>query len=134
MLASPAGLKLAMDAGRPVVGAIQKMGPPAIAALEHSAPAIAGQYVGGNQPAAAPTNAVAPILSQGGPNRSPATGPDAWAQQGHSKLGIQHQGLASRLLSDPKGKQLLIQASDLKPGSAAMKNLMKQIQKRLGAK
>jgi hypothetical protein len=67
-------------------------------------------------------------------NRSPAKGPDAWAQQGLSKLGIQDQGLASRLLADPKGKQLLIQASDLKPGSKAMQNLLNQIQTKWGNK
>jgi hypothetical protein len=32
-----------------------------------------------------------------------------------------------KIASTPQGKQLLINASDLAPGSAAMKNLVKQI-------
>lgn len=65
-------------------------------------------------------------------NRTPARGPDAWAQQGLQGLGIQDAGLSQRLLQDPKAKQLLIQASDLKPGTKAMKNIMTQIQKGWG--
>jgi hypothetical protein len=70
----------------------------------------------------------------GQPNRSPAKGPDAWAQSGLQKLGIQDTGLTQRLLSDPKAKQLLIQASDMAPGSKAMSKIMSQIQSGWGAK
>jgi hypothetical protein len=65
-------------------------------------------------------------------NRSPAKGPEAWVQQGLSKLGIQDQNLVSRVLADPKGKELLIQASDLTPGSKAMKTIFSQIQSKWG--
>lgn len=82
-----------------------------------------------NDSNAATTSAVA----QGAPaNRAPSGGPDAWASQGIQKLGIQDAGLSSRLLADPKAKQLLIQASDLAPGSKAMKQIMSQIQKGWG--
>jgi hypothetical protein len=62
----------------------------------------------------------------------PSSGPDAWAQQGIQKLGIQDPALIQKVLSDPKGKQLFIDASDLTPGSTAMKNKMAQIQKGWG--
>lgn len=58
-------------------------------------------------------------------------GEDKWAKQGVSKLGIDSD-LENTLLQDPKGKQLLIQASDLTPGSQAMKNIRNQIQKGWG--
>lgn len=73
-------------------------------------------------------------LAQSQPNRSPARGEDLWAQQGLSKLGIQDQETMNQLLQDPKAKQLLIQASDLAPGSQAMKNIQTQIQKGWGRK
>lgn len=65
-------------------------------------------------------------------NRTPAKGEDLWAQQGIRKLGINDSNMANRLLQDPKAKQLLVQASDLSPGSKAMKNIMNQIQKGWG--
>lgn len=60
------------------------------------------------------------------------SGEDRWASQGVQKLGIQDQGFTQKLLSDPQAKRLLIQASDLKPGSKAMKNIQNQIQKGWG--
>ncbi|MES2355618.1 MAG: hypothetical protein V4568_14710 [Pseudomonadota bacterium] len=60
-------------------------------------------------------------------NRSPAKGEDLWAQQGAAKLGIQD---ASGLMNDPISKQLLIQASDLSPGSKAMKKIQDQLRQR----
>lgn len=65
-------------------------------------------------------------------NRTPAKGPDAWASRGLQSLGIQDQALSQRLLADPKAKQLLIQASDYKPGSKQLQKIMKQIQTRWG--
>jgi hypothetical protein len=59
-------------------------------------------------------------------------GEDHWVAQGIEKLGIQDNALTQRLLQDPKGRQLLIQASDLKSGSQAMKKVMNQIQKGWG--
>lgn len=67
-------------------------------------------------------------------NRSPARGEDLWAQQGLSKLGIQDPDQSQALLSNPKLKTLLIQASDLSPGSKAFKNIQMQIQKGWGGK
>ncbi len=60
------------------------------------------------------------------------TGEDLWAQQGIQKLGIRDPGISNKLISDPKMKQLLIEASDLKPGTKAMQNIMQKIQKGFG--
>lgn len=69
-------------------------------------------------------------------------GPAAWAQQGYSKVlthiakdssGGLSAGDIVNLGKTPKGAQLLIKASDLQPGSAAMKNLIQQIKTTLGA-
>lgn len=58
-----------------------------------------------------------------------AKGESKWAQSGLQKLGIQDRELASTLLQDPQGKRLLIEASDLKPGTPAMKKVMEKIEK-----
>lgn len=60
------------------------------------------------------------------PNRKP-TGEDRWAQNGAASLKLRDAD-TQQLLSSPKGKQLLIQASDLTPGSKAMKAVQTQIQ------
>ena len=102
-----------------------------------SVPAVAE----GATPAAlqqVPTSSVPSAINSGASNLIPlpaaaqTTGPDAWAKQGIQKLGINDSGMQSRLLQDPKAKQLLIQASDLAPNSKAMKNIMAQIQKGWG--
>lgn len=67
------------------------------------------------------------FMSKGGVVKS--KGPTAWAQRGLQNLGIYHPGHQERLLNDPKAKQLLIEASDMAPGSKAMKQIMNQIQK-----
>lgn len=64
----------------------------------------------------------------------PQGGENHWAQNGLNKLSIQDPATVSRLLQSPQGKQLLIQASDLDPGSKAMQNIRNQIQKSWGKK
>lgn len=66
-------------------------------------------------------------------NRSPARGPDAWAQRGAQNLGL-NDADAQAFMQSPKARELLIQASDLKPGSKAMQNILKQIQAMKGAR
>ena len=61
----------------------------------------------------------------------PTKGPDKWANDGANKL-LQHdstlpQELIDQLKSSKSGKDLLIRASDLKPNTKAMDNLVKQI-------
>lgn len=73
-------------------------------------------------------------------DQDPLKGKDKWASDGFDKL-IQHSDDQLRndlmnkkdtLLSDPKIKDLLIQASDLKPGSKSMDNVMSKIKNRVG--
>lgn len=70
----------------------------------------------------------------------PTKGPDKWANDGVNNL-IQHTDdkniqnqinqNKSSLLNDPKAKDLLIAASDLKPGTKAMDGIMAKIQNRI---
>lgn len=76
----------------------------------------------------------AALRSVAGNSAPQPKGEDLWAQQGLQKLGIKDQGVANRLIQDPKTKQLLIQASDLEPGSKAYNQIVNQIQKGLGNK
>lgn len=60
---------------------------------------------------------------------SPKKGPDKWANDGGKKLidsGIAPE-IIEQLKNDKKGKQLLIEASDLSPKSKAMEGVMKKI-------
>lgn len=77
---------------------------------------------------------VADAYSQSSQNRSPAKGEDRWAANGAQVLGLKDEHTQA-LMQSPQGKRLLIQASDLKPGSKAMKAIQDQIQSMLkGAK
>lgn len=67
------------------------------------------------------------------PNRKPAKGADKWATDGAARLGLDGAS-AEKLLQSKEGKRLLIEASDLKPGSARLQRIREQIQKGLGAK
>lgn len=59
----------------------------------------------------------------------PKTGPERWARSGLEKLGIRDQELASRLLADKDAKRLLIEASDLPPGSPKLRRIMERLEK-----
>jgi len=63
---------------------------------------------------------------------TPSTGPTAWAQKGLKNLGITDVNLSNRILKDPKGQNLLIQASSFPPGSRALKAIASQIQSQWG--
>lgn len=88
----------------------------------------AGTQIARGQSAA---RSVADTYSGSNQNRSPAKGEDRWAQAGLSNLGMQDHPSAQSLLSNPKTKQLLIRASELEPGSKAMKAVQDQIQSML---
>lgn len=97
-------------------------------------------------PANPSSNPIAGGISQAGTVTRKAAqailkGQDKWAQMGMAKLSehISRDSAstitaadADALIKTPKGKGILIQASDLNPGSAAMKNLVKQIPLALG--
>jgi hypothetical protein len=62
------------------------------------------------------------------PSGIPKGGPDRWARTGAERLGI--SGLeAESLMQSKRGKQLLIEASDLKPGSKRLQSIKEQIQR-----
>lgn len=71
------------------------------------------------------------VASSGSPSSDPSPqsnkGPDSWARTGIAKLGLTEPALVGRLLSSTKGRELLHQASSLKPGSPALKRIQKQI-------
>ncbi len=71
---------------------------------------------------------------------NPKKGPDKWANDGHGKLlehsdGTKDQELLQQnkaaLLADPKSKGLLVKASDLKPGTKAMSNVLERVKDKL---
>lgn len=76
-------------------------------------------------------------LRVSGPDNQPKRGRDKWANDGFEKL-IEHspdsalQENREKLLSDPGTKDLLIRASDLKPGTKAMDDMMIKIKNRVG--
>lgn len=62
-------------------------------------------------------------------DRTPSGGPDRWASTGLERLGIQDPAARAKLMRDPKGKKLLIEASDLKPGSPRLMKIKEQIKR-----
>lgn len=76
------------------------------------------------------------------PDQAPPTkGPEKWANDGLNNL-LQHtdktddQNVLNKnkgsMLSDPKTKNLLVTASDLKPGSKAMEDILKRVKAKIG--
>lgn len=59
---------------------------------------------------------------------------DRWALQGVEKLGIKDENIIYSLLKNPKAKSLLIQASDMKPGSPGMRKIRDEVLKLTGDK
>jgi len=130
-ITSPMALKLGIQAGKIPVGAIQKI---AGVTGELSDATIQRAYdvlkTPGGQ--AAFNAALQGAKTESIVNPPKLKGEDLWAQQGMQKIGINDPGLANRLVQNPMAKKLLIQASDLKPGTAAMKNIIQQLQKGYG--
>jgi predicted lipid-binding transport protein (Tim44 family) len=89
--------------------------------VDEIAPVMAQPRVAAQPAATKQAMAPAPAASP-----APAKGPDAWAQRGLEKLGLQNR---SDLMRDPRTRDLLIQASDLSPGSKALQRIKEQIQK-----
>jgi hypothetical protein len=65
--------------------------------------------------------------------RSPARGEAAWAQRGAERLGLSPDQVKT-LMGSPAGKRLLIEASDLSPGSKGLNAIKSKIQKGWGSK
>lgn len=65
-------------------------------------------------------------------NEAPKKGPEKWANDGAQKI-VEHdqtidQSTIDQLMNSKKGRDLLIKASDLKPGSPQMQKIVNQIQ------
>jgi hypothetical protein len=67
-------------------------------------------------------------------------GEKKWAVDGLAKV-IEHSGeefasenIVQAIISTPQGRQLLVQASDLKPGSKAMENIVSKMKNQIGEK
>ena len=56
-----------------------------------------------------------------------AKGENRWAQSGAEKLGIKDQAMTQELMQSKEGKRLLIEASDLAPGSKRLKQIQNQL-------
>lgn len=69
--------------------------------------------------------------NEGEPSRTPAKGEERWAQQGASKLGVSGAQL-ERLMGSKEGKRMLIEASDLSPGSKGLMRIKAQLTQRKG--
>jgi hypothetical protein len=126
------GLNKGMAAGRVLKSVGQTLG----TSLER-APSISGQGVTSMIP-------TAPSFPQAASNQNSVDpkGPDKWAGDGFQNLRG-HVGDDDRkmlednkgaLLVDPKSKQLLITASNFKPGSKPLDDIMKHLKTRLGEK
>lgn len=125
-VAGPLGAEVGAVGGAAVGGGINKFartyGPSLQATGANQASKVASTFSGVNNPQ------VAQAIIQ---STMKMKGPDAWAQQGIQNLGIPAP-LAQKLFQDPKGKELLIQASNFKPGSKALQQINVQIQKGWG--
>jgi hypothetical protein len=96
---------------------------------------IVGRILSGDPSAQDPTpeqREFARSIRAGMSERRQPKGEDRWANRGLEKLGIQDDAMRTKLMSSKEGKRLLIEASDLSPGSQAMKRIMNQIEKGWG--
>lgn len=129
-LSSPAALKVAINTGR-AVG-------PALKGIAEGAPSLMGRAL---LPSAKPQQSIAqptqaPDLTPAQQNDVPTKGPKKWANDGFQNV-IDHvsddtlsqllKDNKTSMLSDPKTNRLLVQASDLKPGSKAMDQIVSKI-------
>ncbi len=139
-LASPMGIKVAVNTAnvaKRIPGVAQTIGA-AKFIRENPIASQAGVQMGAkrirdanpDKPAGTDVPPSAPTL--GDQEKQPAKGYDKWAQKGLDKLGIKDPQISERLLQDKQARRLLIEASDLPPGSRGMKRIMEQIQKGLG--
>lgn len=127
-IASPAAVKLGVNALNTVRAATSRLPNVARSIRENPVTSTAatqltaGQIRRANEPNPEKKQ---PLLM----DNAPKTGPEKWARDGIEKLGIQDPKLATQILQSKKGKQLLIEASDLPNGSKRLERIMEEIQK-----
>lgn len=137
------GSKLARTYGPAVVASGANTAAKALAAIPSEAilkttnPAIYKELIGAVGAGPSPIAAASALTAQNNPTK----GPDKWANDGADKL-IQHADSAKDKAAieklrgasnDPKVKQLLIQASDLKAGTPAMAAVLSKIKSKIAS-
>lgn len=143
-LASPMALKAGINtinAGRHAVSGLPNV---ARAVRENPVVATAATQLTAKQIREAnqkPEDVPAPSRMLGGepreangrePSSAPKGGPERWARTGLERLGLKGSPGAEKLLRSAEGRRLLIEASDLKPGSPRLMKIREQIQKGKG--
>ncbi len=120
--------KTALDKGMSLAEAAKRAGPGAKVITKFGAQAAGATAAGGSG------------AGMGAAASNPKKGPDKWANDGHDKLlehsdGTDDQKLIqknkAKLLADPKAKGLLVKASDLRPGTKAMSNVLERVKDKL---
>lgn len=137
-VASPAALKFAIDGGRGVgraAGAVARSSQAVGSTLRPALRGAPGERTSDESPKQEPS------VPSGDVDRVAEKGPKKWQQDGFKKL-IEHatkpeskqklEKIKEAILKEPKGQNLLIAASDLKPGSKAMENLLAKIEREYG--
>lgn len=113
---------------------------PQFAEMESSRPAAFQAFA---TQLATPTETAAPALMKAASNDSPKKGEEKWAKTGldnvlnhidDPSLKSKIQNLQTDFLSDPRKRSLLIMASDLKPKTPAMDDVVNKIKKQIGDK
>jgi hypothetical protein len=128
---SPAAVKVAIDGGRVAGSALAN--PAAQTLIANGLNSAAASKIGQMLPAANQVPSLdSPLATKG---------PDKWANDGMQKLldhvqdpatKLELQNLKDRIGDDKKGRDLLIQASDLTPGSKALDKILSQLQSKYG--
>lgn len=133
-LTSPLALKGVIRGGRGVMQAANALGK---GALQQATGRVASGVAADHMPDMPGENT--PTMRDRAPGEmvadQPLKGKDKWAADGFAKLGEHDKTLATdaakEKLNDAEGKRLLIQASDLKPGSKALDKIAEQIKAKL---
>jgi hypothetical protein len=132
LFSSPAALKVAIDSGLITKEALSNPG--VMSMISKAAQNWGGSKLSDMSKQDNAMPATSPKLA------APTKGPDKWASDGHDNL-IEHADedkdtadmltkSKADMMKDPKTKDMLIRASDLKPGSKAMDKLMNQLKNR----
>lgn len=130
-LTSPMALRAAIDTGRIGVNHLQAL---AKSPAGRELMAKAGINLLSSDPAtgqSTPSDQSTPAPRM---TDAPKKGPDKWANDGFEKLIEHSSDLKDKrdiIFADPKLKELLIQASDLKPGTKAMEDIKTKIKSRV---
>lgn len=142
---SPAALKAGLDIGRGVAKAASAVGRGVSGAMPEvsagtSRAALAGAGVRGRASLrSVPIERVAELDRESSRSSNyqekPLRGREKWVSDGFNRIANESPelaGMRDEMTADPKIRLMLMQASDLKPGSAALKKTLEQIRAEMG--